>query len=254
MREVLIEHFPMAGKRNYHCSTLYPQLCIFAYSIMETFIYKITNQINGKIYIGKTLNSNPLNRWAKHLSIAKHKTTRNYTYQVIHKAINKYGKENFTFEVIEKCPQESVGLEREKYWIEYYKSNIGKYGSKFGYNSTEGGEGSSGFKHSEESKNKMSQTRKGTRLGSENTFFGKHHSAESIAKIKSKTTGRKLSISEIENRSKLRAADVLDIRLVCSNYATKKDRCAQYRSMAQKYGVSLSLIRMIVNRKRWKNI
>ena len=52
---------------------------------------------------------------------------------VIKRAIHKYGKENFTIEVIEKCDQQLLN-EREKYWINYYDSY------EKGYNSTLGGQ------------------------------------------------------------------------------------------------------------------
>lgn len=156
-----------------------------------TFIYKITNTINQKLYIGKTICKNPVNRWYRHLSIAKNKTTSNHTYQLVHKSINKYGKENFTFEVIEECGSEALGAGREKFWIEFHKTNVWIYGSQFGYNLTAGGDGSSGFKHSEAAKNKMSEDRRGTRLGQENTFFGRHHSKESIKIISEKNKGKK---------------------------------------------------------------
>ena len=52
----------------------------------------------------------------------------------IHRAILKYGKENFTVEVIEETDSTKLN-DREKYWIEYYSS------FKFGYNATTGGDG-----------------------------------------------------------------------------------------------------------------
>lgn len=220
----------------------------------KTFIYKIINNINHKIYVGKTSNQNPLNRWAKHLSTAKHKTTSNHAYQLIHKSINKYGKENFTFKIIEICDSELLGLECEKYWIEFYKTNVYKFGNDFGYNLTEGGDGSSGFKHSQESKNKMSLARKGTRLGNENTFYGKHHSQKTKNLIRQAQKGKKQPKEGILKRSKLTINDVLKIRLECGNCINKKERAAKYRTLSKIYNITITMIRLIYKRKRWGDI
>lgn len=96
---------------------------------MRGFIYKITNKINGKSYIGQTIQS-VKERFYQHCAIKCNQAVLN---MAIHKAISKYGKANFTLEVIEEV--ESTNLnEREKYWIKYYDS----YNN--GYNSTEGGQ------------------------------------------------------------------------------------------------------------------
>jgi group I intron endonuclease len=209
----------------------------------KTFIYKITNLTNGKIYIGKTTNKTPHNRWAKHINVAKYKTTYNHAYQAIHKAINKYGVNNFTFEIIEELESEVLGLEREVFWIQHYQS----FGPA-GYNLTAGGDGSSGFKHSEETKSQMSKNRKGTRLGTKNSFYGKHHSQETINNIKSQTSGRKCSQQEVLKRSKLTVEKVIDIR--------EKHASGKYtiKYLAEENNVSSSLIRLVVRRKIWKDV
>lgn len=93
------------------------------------FIYKITNTINSKIYIGKTERT-VKERWQEHLRHSK--TLINIP---IYRAFNKYGIENFTIETVEECDS-SIVNEREQYWIEYYNTY------KNGYNCTLGGEGS----------------------------------------------------------------------------------------------------------------
>ena len=96
---------------------------------MRGFIYKITNKINGKSYIGQTI-QNVKERFYQHCAT---KCSQAILNMVIHKAINKYGKSNFTIEVIEEV--ESTNLnDRERYWIRYYDS----YNN--GYNSTKGGQ------------------------------------------------------------------------------------------------------------------
>ncbi|MCC8068781.1 MAG: GIY-YIG nuclease family protein [Ruminococcus sp.] len=90
-------------------------------------IYKITNILNQKVYIGQSVDIEK--RWAEHIRCANNSDKPNTIYQ----AIRKYGVENFTFEVIEECSQEKLN-EREIYWIDYYNSYYD------GYNMTLGGD------------------------------------------------------------------------------------------------------------------
>lgn len=89
-------------------------------------IYKITNQLNGKIYIGQSVRPNQ--RWLQHQSEVKMGRSNTLLYN----SMRKYGIENFTFEVIEECQNEELN-EREIYWISYYDS------FQNGYNMTPGG-------------------------------------------------------------------------------------------------------------------
>ena len=96
---------------------------------MRGFIYKITNTINGKYYIGQTI-QNVKERFYQHCAIKCSKAVSN---MAIHRAIKKYGKSNFTVEVIEEIDSANLN-DRERYWIKYYNS----YNN--GYNSTKGGQ------------------------------------------------------------------------------------------------------------------
>lgn len=116
-------------------------------------VYKLTNKIDGKVYIGKS--SNPHQRLIRHLSIAKTGGNKKHDYQYLHRAINKHGKENFVFEIIEICSSDQEAFQREKYWIEYYQSNI----LDKGYNLNEGGLG--GGSPSNETKEKISRSLSG---------------------------------------------------------------------------------------------
>ena len=95
---------------------------------MSQGIYKITNKINNKIYIGKSTDIEK--RWKYHISHYNYEREYN---KPLYKAFRKYGVENFSFEIIEECLLDID--EKEKYWINFYNSY------KNGYNATIGGEG-----------------------------------------------------------------------------------------------------------------
>lgn len=94
-------------------------------------IYKIENLINGKVYIGKSINIQ--HRFRAHKNDSFNPKSKSYN-SAIYRAIRKYGIENFSFEVIEECKEEFLN-ERETFWIDYYQS----FGN--GYNLTPGGDG-----------------------------------------------------------------------------------------------------------------
>lgn len=63
------------------------------------YIYKITNKINHKMYIGKTNYADPYDRFKEHIRDSKKERCKN---RPLYRAMNKYGLENFEFEVIEE--------------------------------------------------------------------------------------------------------------------------------------------------------
>ena len=71
-------------------------------------IYKITNQVNGKVYIGQSVKIK--SRWAQH----KREVNSGNSNTLLYNAMRKHGIENFTFEVIEECSQKQLN-EREIY-------------------------------------------------------------------------------------------------------------------------------------------
>lgn len=79
-------------------------------------IYKVTNKINGHCYIGQSRNI--FKRWNDHSEIAFNSNHKSYEYP-LYRAIRKYGKENFTFEILEECSIEQLN-ERESFWIKEF--------------------------------------------------------------------------------------------------------------------------------------
>lgn len=94
-------------------------------------IYKITNKINHKIYIGQTRVTEP-QRWQQHVWYANNYPNKDSL--LLCYAIRKYGKENFHREIIEECDNNSLN-EREVYWINHYNSTD----KNIGYNLALGG-------------------------------------------------------------------------------------------------------------------
>lgn len=127
---------------------------------MEGIVYKITNKINGKIYIGQTIGSLE-KRWREHCCKSSH------CYR-LRKAIEKYGKDSFLKEIVwSGCGNEEVLCRcldaMEVAFINYYDS-INK-----GYNVSKGGRGNS-CKVSIETKEKLSKISKGKHYSPETEF------------------------------------------------------------------------------------
>jgi len=136
-------------------------------------IYKTTNLVNGKIYVGQDSKNNP-----KYFGSGL----------LLHKAIKKYGIDNFEKEILEECSHKEELDEREIYWIKFHNST----NKKIGYNISEGGTGGKltkvewkkgktyeeayGKEKAEELKAHFSKIRKGKKLGFKNITseeFGK---------------------------------------------------------------------------------
>lgn len=145
------------------------------------FIYKITNKLNGKIYVGKTARTLD-ERMKEHLRKIE-------TY--VERAIAKYGIDAFDVSVIEECDDEKLN-EREIYWIAFYNCRRPN-----GYNLTDGGEGCTGLVLSSESRAKISKAKKGKK--------GHPCSVETRRKISKANKGH--SVSE-ETRARISAAQI----------------------------------------------
>jgi group I intron endonuclease len=106
------------------------------------YLYRITNQLSGKVYIGQT--NDPDYRWYQHRSYAKGNKHKQY----IHSAMSKHGIENFTFEVIAGCKSQEDADEAESLLIKQYDSRNKEYGYNLMIGGSHGG-------HSEETKQKQ---------------------------------------------------------------------------------------------------
>lgn len=101
------------------------------------YIYKITNDVNNKVYIGKTEYVEPVKRWKEHLQDYK---KRKCEKRPLYAAMNKYGEEHFSFEIIEETYSPEETCQREQYWIEKFRTYVG-FKDCNGYNATLGGDG-----------------------------------------------------------------------------------------------------------------
>lgn len=165
---------------------------------MNTWTIYMYTFPNGKRYIGKT---------KRRLSQRQGNTSTWSGYRrctLLWKAIQKYGVENILQDIIIKEPMEDKkACEIEMYYIELYKTSVKKYGTKYGYNLTAGGDGvtniaysddeyhrhaeqmrQNGLNHrnkplSEEHKKKLSEAKRGSR----HHMYGKHLSDETKERI-----------------------------------------------------------------------
>lgn len=109
-------------------------------------IYLITNLINNKKYVGQTQQGREERRWREHSVFYVDDN------KILHNAIKKYGAENFNFTVIETDIPEELIDKQERYYIKYYNTF---YLNGQGYNMTEGGQGTHGYTHTEDTKQRI---------------------------------------------------------------------------------------------------
>lgn len=150
------------------------------------YLYKITDALNNKVYIGQSTKEK--DRWRQHKYLAR----QEQPIQYIHRAMVKYGVENFTYEVIVACKTKEDADETESHLIIQYKSRD----KNFGYNRAPGGNVAwqsglppqaypmYGKHHTEESRIKISESNKGIK---------KPHSEEWCEKVSKSMTGKVFS-------------------------------------------------------------
>lgn len=194
------------------------------------YLYLIFNTINGKLYVGIT--NNPKERWKRHKSDAKSK--KKYA---VHCAINKYGADKFVFKIIEELETKEQANDREAIWIKSLKENSYQV-----YNETDGGDGVTGTKWTEERKRRMSKLNSGKGnpmygvrlLGDANGNYGnsmKPHVKEALLKVRAKITKEQAQeINEMFKGGKYKQSE-----------------------LCKMFNLSAAQISRIVNGKRWNN-
>lgn len=148
---------------------------------MSIGIYIIRNKINLKVYIGQSIELET--RLIQHKSNLKKNYHKNPYLQ---KAFNKYGEQNFEFEILEEVSKEFLGS-FENFWCNMMLS----HNRDFGYNIEPTGPNGA-FRLAEETKEKISLLRKEQyKDPTKNPFFGKKHSQETKLLMSNKGKGLK---------------------------------------------------------------
>jgi group I intron endonuclease len=143
-------------------------------------VYLITNKVNGKKYVGQTIQTLK-KRWSSHGSDAK----RNRGPHALVHALLKYGKENFTIRTLTVCRTREELNRLEKKYIVKLKTKTPN-----GYNIADGGDGTAGVPYTASQLKKFRKTIGNSRKGSGNSFFGMKHSAHSKSKMRKAKLGK----------------------------------------------------------------
>ena len=167
---------------------------------MKSGIYIIKNLINNKVYIGSAINIDK--RWKHH---KKDLAKRKHHSRLLQRAWDKYGEENFKFEIIEEVKNPEHLLSYEQVYLDYYKS----YEDDKGFNICKIAGSPLGLKRSDEVKQKMREAKKNiseeTKQRLREVNIGKKHSQETKQKRNEALTGLKRSD---ETKQRMREANI----------------------------------------------
>lgn len=147
---------------------------------MYGIVYKITNKLNGKSYVGITTKT-ITERFDAHLNRA------NREKSAVQRAMKKYGKDNFTIEQLDTANSQAELFEKEIFWIEKLNTFKG-----YGYNLTLGGGGITGM--SDEVKAKISSTKTGKKVPK---LQGKKVSTKARVQISRALGGNKVELTNL---------------------------------------------------------
>ena len=204
-------------------------------------IYKITNLVNNKIYVGSSTNIKK--RWRDHKWYLKENKHHNSHLQA---SVNKYGIGLFKFNIELECDVKLLLIEERKV-INKYNSND----RTCGYNVNDPEHAFLNKKHSEETKKKLSLQKIGNKNPMYGKFGNKHPNYDKKMSLKSRN---KMSLSKIgiptnrRNNSKLMPKDIIEIRRM---YYVEK---ISQPKIAIIYYVSYSTINNIITKKTWSNV
>jgi len=147
-------------------------------------IYKVTNILNNKVYIGQTIQI--LKRRKQHHYSDAYRNIDNYHF---HNALRKYNEGDFIWEILEDNVAKNILNDKETYYINKYNS------VKLGYNMRSFGEVQSGWKHSKSSKKKMAEATKVSLLKKGHPNKGKKWSRETRQRMSDSHKGKTLTES-----------------------------------------------------------
>ena len=201
------------------------------------FIYKVTNNFDDKIYIGLTTKSKAIERWYQHRYLARHLSNTDKSY--LHRAMASHGVDNFSFEIIEEVSDDLLS-KREQYWIKQYNSIVplgynltsggeGTPGFSRPQSQEEKNKKSQSMKqyyidHPEvkqkyrekmieknnnaeyrqkvlEGYKKFCEENPNYFSGENNPFYGKHHTEESLQKIKKAAAKQQKAIQQLDKET-----------------------------------------------------
>ena len=201
-------------------------------------IYRITNTLNSKIYVGQTVHG-LLYRWGQH---KRNALNYNIGYP-LYRAIRKYGIENFTVELIDLADSVEESNAKEIFWIENLNCYIE---DKMGYNLTRGGHnrdnlaGKSWGKHTEEHKNKMSAMFRGVKPSESSIAGSKRENSQATINL---TTG--MEFSSAREMSKFYGLSyIFTLNLLSGNKRQKNGDIFRYKddSKAKKADIRESFV------------
>ena len=251
-------------------------------------IYKITNKVNGKIYIGSSIDIK--SRWRKHQSQLRHNKHGNSHLQ---RAWNKYGEENFTFETLEYVQDKYKLILCEQKWFDKEKP----YEATIGYNICPTAGSSLGVKHTDEMKAKVSKAVKGRKLSTEarknialakmgeknpmygyayskeqrkqmsvrttgerNPFYGTKHTKETREKMSKNSKGKNSGPKTKEHIDKItksatetkRKNSALNKEIVLEMRRLREEEGWRYTKIAKKFSTTVGQVGKICRYERWR--
>lgn len=199
------------------------------------YLYKITDTLNDKIYIGQTIDND--RRWKRH----KYSSKQENPVQYISRAIKKHGEENFIYEIIATCKTSKDADETEKILIIQYDSR----NKEKGYNLAPGGNYIMlGRHHSEETKKKISIAHKGIKLSEE------HKNNLSLAH-----TGYKMPDDQKENisKSKIGKLKSKETRKKMSQYQSNRPKISEETKKKKAEAMKGKTWKLIDGKRVWSN-
>ncbi len=168
-------------------------------------IYMIEHTATGRRYIGKSVDVD--HRIAQHFCPGQSNVSASY----IHAAIKKHGREAFTVRLLELCSGDATARVREVQLIKELNTR-----APYGFNLTDGGDGTAGLRPSAETRARQSASRTGRKHSAETRAkmsawqVGRVQSEETKAKVRAANTGNKYSVGRVaseETKAKIRAGN-----------------------------------------------